>query len=145
MVRDGGGDPIPTELSEVIRFYEEHLGDAVKFPDMDVDVLRASAEALRARAKTVEAARSALDTAKAELEASKAELRGRVDQALAYARIYSQGKEDLSSELEKLSLANPKGATRKPAQRRGRRKKSAPEAEPTSDTEPSSRTAVCVP
>jgi hypothetical protein len=130
-----GGEAIPTELNEVMCFYEEALGE-VSFPDIDLEVLCTSTQVVRERAEAVERARAALEEARASYEEAKAELRKKAERAVSYAKVYADGDAELAERISSLAIVAMKPKVRKPAKKRRTRKKQMSDAEQSGTIEP---------
>jgi hypothetical protein len=111
-------DPLGRPLRAALDLFAEALPD-VRFPDVSADLLNAKAEAVAARADAVREARDALAEAEAALATEKAGLTDLAGKALAYARVYAEGRPQLKERLDAIALGGAEPAARK----RGRPKK----------------------
>jgi hypothetical protein len=128
-------DPIDPPATALLGLFEGPLR-AVRFPDVDAEVLKALADAVRSSARDVAAARDALVAAQTALRAAEQALvadelalRERCTRALAYARVYATTADpsirDAVATLD-LPPAAPPGAppfAAAPPRRRGRPRK----------------------
>ncbi|MCU0694574.1 MAG: hypothetical protein MUF54_24605 [Polyangiaceae bacterium] len=111
---------VPVEITRLLAIFEQELA-GVSFPDVSQEALRAATSDIQARAKQVADARSQLDEAVQQLVQSHEALRRLGERALAYAKVYASGDEELGARLEAVSLGE--------ASRRKRRKAAEPASE----------------
>jgi multidrug efflux pump subunit AcrA (membrane-fusion protein) len=76
----------------------------VRFADVDGQTLARYAADVDGSAQAVAAAQSALDAAREALQAKQDALLQQAQRALAYARVYAEGDETLSGQLEAVTL-----------------------------------------
>lgn len=101
-------DPISPAIQAVLDLFEEDLA-AVKFADVDRQVLGEDAEKVRERAQEVRKAEAVLAAAREALQESQDALTARCQRGLAYARIYAEDNEELIGRLEGINLPRRKG------------------------------------
>jgi multidrug efflux pump subunit AcrA (membrane-fusion protein) len=99
-------DPISPAMRALLEVFSTELSE-VKFPDMDVEVLEEAAGRVREQAEAVARAQAALEAARQALVESQEALQQKGQRALAYARVFAEEDEALSTKLEAISL--PKG------------------------------------
>lgn len=99
---------------------------ALKFPDLDSDVLEDAASRVRVHAAAVERAEAAAETARSMLVESQEELLHKAQRAVAYLRIYAEETPALGPKVEAISLprlvkrAPPESVASEAPKRRGR-------------------------
>jgi multidrug efflux pump subunit AcrA (membrane-fusion protein) len=91
-------DATPTLARQVIDLYSVELAD-VRFPDLDLSALLYAQTELHASQLEVERVEAELADIRAQLEARSQALLAKAERALAYAKIYAQGDEDLAPRL----------------------------------------------
>jgi hypothetical protein len=101
---------IPPPIQTLLDLFTSSLAD-VRFADVDGPTLARYAADVAAAAEGVAAAQSALDAARGALQEKQDALLMQSQRALAYARVYAEGDEILSAELEAVALPR---ATRRP-------------------------------
>lgn len=107
---------------EILELYASALPE-VTFPDLDLASLHVAAEQLRAAQDEVDRLESEVRDARELVSSASAALDARAERALAYARIYAEGKPELQaavSAIRSSSAHDGEGATTK---RRGRPRK----------------------
>jgi multidrug efflux pump subunit AcrA (membrane-fusion protein) len=126
-------DVTPTLARQVIDLYSEELAE-VRFPDLDLSALLYAQAELHAAQLEVERVEAELADQRAELEVRSQALVAKAERALAYARIFAQGDEQLAPRLAE--IGRRKGSLNQPTQtasssglipapkRRGRKPKS---------------------
>lgn len=124
-------DPIIDPVKEVIALFNTEL-ESVTFPELNATILNNFVEQVKDKAIELQELQAKVLNAKEALEASQNELFQKATRALAYAKVYAEGKEDLS---EKISAINLSGKSSSP------RKKSAKSDLDTSDAENTERKA----
>lgn len=147
MTMDPDSNPIPTAVKELLALFDGPLSE-VRFPDVDGAALREQVASVDAAVKDVEAAAAAWAEAKREVDARLEVLLQKAQRALAYARVYAEGKPELDAQLASLVFpkwGDPRGtkaAAPEPvaARKRGRPKKT--EAAPAPKAEPRAEPAV---
>ena len=129
MAEDSTFDPIPTDIGELLAFFDESLAD-VRFPDVDGEALDGLAKGVRARAAEVERLEAEMRAAREALEEAQGELRRAAQRGLAYARVYVDGNPALSERVAGLALDRAPAEGKSAARQRGRgRKRKAKEGE----------------
>ncbi len=113
-------DPIGRPLRAALELFEDALSE-VRFPDVSAELLRSKAAAVAARADALRAAHEALADAEAALAAERAGLAELAGKALAYARIYAEGRPEIAQRLAAVELTE----VGSDAKRRGRPRKRA--------------------
>jgi hypothetical protein len=91
-------NPVPRSIVALQRLFEGPLAD-VRFPDVDGKSLAAAVKALAdgdAAARTLE---DQLDEARRHVDELQDQLTLRAQRALAYARVYAEGNDELQSQL----------------------------------------------
>jgi len=131
-------DVTPTLARQVIDLYSEELAE-VRFPDLDLSALLYAQAELHAAQLEVERVEADLADKRAELEVRSQALVAKAERALAYARIFAQGDDQLAPRLGE--IGRRKGSLTQPSQspsssglipapkRRGRKPKSEEEPE----------------
>jgi hypothetical protein len=122
-------DPIPQLARATLDLYGGALRE-VRFPDLDREVLEASAEELRDAQLEVECIESALEQARCVLREKAELLLAQAERGLSYARIFASGNCELSAlvgEIERLARSAP-SATAEAPKKRGRPRKTPQEA-----------------
>jgi hypothetical protein len=95
---------IPNPIQTLLDLFTTSLAD-VRFADLDGQTLARYAAEVDAAAACVSAAQSALDAARGALQEKQDALLHQAQRALAYARVYAEGDEALSVQLEAVTLA----------------------------------------
>jgi hypothetical protein len=88
----------PTLARQVIDLYAVELSD-VRFPDLDLSALLYAQAELHAAQLEVERVEAELADKRAELDARSQALVSKAERALAYARIFAQGDEELAPRI----------------------------------------------
>lgn len=91
-------DVTPTLARQVIDLYTDELAD-VRFPDLDLSALLYAQAELHAAQLEVERVEAELADKRAELEVRSQALVAKAERALAYARVFAQGDEQLAARL----------------------------------------------
>ncbi len=107
-------------VQQVLALFDDAL-DGVSFPDIDREVLRASADRLAAAQGVVAERQVALDEARTEVDRERVELQKLAARALDYAKIFAAEDAEL---LERIEAIAPPGG--KPKRKRKAKKKKAP-------------------
>ena len=115
MRTEGTNTPIPTEVLELIEFFDQQLGD-VQFPDVDRSRLAELASRVRDRSTELDRLTEQARAVRAELDEAREELQRAATRGLAYARVYAEGDEALSEAVGQLTL----GQEQKPEKSRRR-------------------------
>lgn len=100
---------IPPPVQTVLDLFATHLPD-VRFGDLDAQSLARLAGDVQSASEVVAAAQVALDSARGTLHERQEVLLLQVQRALAYARVYAEADDALSSHLEAVAL--PRAARR---------------------------------
>ena len=121
----------PTPFAhEVMQLYAEALPD-VRFPDLDLASLQATAEQVQAAQVAVERAAAELDRARTLLHQQAALMHARAERALAYAQVFAAGNAELAARVAQVAQLNaaqsirPTSSESAQAERRPRRKRRA--------------------
>lgn len=133
-------DPLPPFCREVLQLYTEVLAD-VRFPDLDLRSLQASAEQVRIAELAVERVEAKLDAARAQLQEQIDAMSTSAARALAYAQVFAQTDPALQARVEQVGgTAQRTPVTEPRTKRRGRRSKGDPQDEnlftPQSESNP---------
>ena len=94
---------IPPPIQTLLDLFTTALAD-VRFADVDGQTLGRSAAEVETAAESVASAQAALDAAREALQLKQEVLLQRAQCALAYARVYAEGDEALSTRLDGVSL-----------------------------------------
>jgi len=94
---------LPAPIQTLLDLFTTSLAD-VRFADVDGQTLARCAAEVASAAETVGSAQAALDAAREILQMKQDVLLQRAQSALAYARVYAEGDEALSSQLDGVSL-----------------------------------------
>jgi hypothetical protein len=135
---------IPSPIRTLLDLFTTSLAD-VRFADVDGQTLARCAAEVEAATEAVASAQATLDAAREVLQLKQDVLLQRAHAALAYARVYAEGDEALSSQLEGVSLPRSTRRSRageglvlssepQPAPRPRARPKKARDAEPAAET-----------
>jgi hypothetical protein len=101
---------IPPPIQTLLDLFTTSLAD-VRFADVDGQTLGRCAAEVESAAEAVASAQAALDAARETLQLKQDVLLQRGQCALAYARVYAEGDEALSIQLDGVSLPR---STRRP-------------------------------
>jgi hypothetical protein len=101
---------IPPPIQTLLDLFTTSLAD-VRFADVDGQTLGRCAAEVESAAEAVASAQAALDAARETLQLKQDVLLQRGQCALAYARVYAEGDEALSTQLDGVSLPR---STRRP-------------------------------
>jgi hypothetical protein len=116
-------DPLPPFCREVLQLYTEALGD-VRFPDLDLGSLQASAEQARAAQLAVERVEAKLEIARAQLQEQLDAMTSSAERALAYAQVFARTDPKLQARVDQVGGVPANAASAEPrAKRRARRSK----------------------
>jgi hypothetical protein len=107
---------------EVLELYASELAD-VRFPDLDLEALRALADAVGEAQEAADAIEEQLAEARQRVAERNATLLARAERALSYARIYAEGNRALTTRIEAIRGTSEPAPTPK---KRGRPPKSSP-------------------
>lgn len=99
-------EAIAPPLRALMELFATELAE-VRFPDVDIKVLGEAAARVRERAEAVARAAATLEAARQALHESQEALLHKGQRALAYARVYAEEDEALSTRLEALALPRP--------------------------------------
>src|ERR1700722_4150067 len=97
---------IPQPIQTLLDLFTTSLAD-VRFADVDGATLARCGSEVEGSAKSVAAAQAALDAARAELHEKQEVLLQRAQRALAYARVFAEGDEGLTGQLDTVNLPRP--------------------------------------
>jgi hypothetical protein len=100
---------ISPPIQALLDLFDSHLAD-VRFGDVDAKALARIAADVQATAEVVTAAQVALDSARIALHERQEALLLLAQRALAYARVYAEADESLSTRLDAVAL--PRAARR---------------------------------
>lgn len=98
--------PISPPIQAVLDLFDGPLGQ-VRFADIDSATLRRLAGEVEAAAAELEAQQAALDALRKATLEKQEHLLLQAQRALAYARVYAEGDEELSARLAQIHLARP--------------------------------------
>jgi ElaB/YqjD/DUF883 family membrane-anchored ribosome-binding protein len=96
-------DSVPAPVQALLALFTTELA-AVKFPEMDAEVLSRATDEVGSAAENVARAELALDAARAALAEKQDCLLAKAQRALAYARVYVEEDPDLASRVEAITL-----------------------------------------
>jgi hypothetical protein len=102
---------IPTPVQALLDLFSTSLAD-VRFADVNADTLARFAGEVQAAAEVVTSAQAALDAAREALQEKQDALLTHAQRALAYARVYAEGDDALSVQLDAVSLPRPQRRSR---------------------------------
>lgn len=94
---------IPAPVQTLLDLFTTTLAD-VRFADVDDQTLRRCAAEVESAAEAVASAQALLDVARETLQQKQDALLQRAQSALAYARVYAEVDEALSTQLDSVSL-----------------------------------------
>jgi hypothetical protein len=126
-MHDAAENTISPAIASLLELFRTDL-EEVRFPDVDLPSLEASADEVRSASSEVSRAEQALTAALKGLSERQEALHHKSLRALAYARIYAEDDAELLSRLEAVQLARPARGTAveaTTAKRRGRPRKQA--------------------
>ncbi len=103
-------DLVAPDLLKLLELYSAQ--EALRFPDLDADVLRAHLGRVKERHLDVLRAEAGLLAARAAFEQEQDALARIAQRAAAYLRVYAEGDEALSLQVEALSLPRPRRVAR---------------------------------
>ena len=106
-------------VQQVLELFDDAL-DGVSFPDIDREVLRASADRLATAQGVVAERQVALDEARTEVDQQRSELQKLAARALDYAKVFAADDAEL---LERIEAIAPPGAKPKRKKRSAKKKK----------------------
>jgi hypothetical protein len=116
-------DPLPPFCRDVLQLYTEALAE-VRFPDLDLGSLQASAEQVRSAQLAVERVEAKLETARAQLQEQLDAMTGRAERALAYAQVFARTDPTLQARVDQVGGVRASALSAEPrARRRARRSK----------------------
>lgn len=113
---------LSSRAREILELYASALPE-VAFPDLDLASLHVSAEQLRTAQDEVDRLESELRDAREQLSALSSALDARAERALAYARIYAEGKPELQAAVSAVRAQGAHDAEGAATKRRGRPRK----------------------
>jgi hypothetical protein len=97
-------DPIIDPVKEVIALFNTEL-ESVTFPELNAEILNSFVEQVKTKALELQELQAKVLNAKEALEASQNELLQKTTRALAYAKVYAEGKQELSEKLSMINLS----------------------------------------
>jgi hypothetical protein len=97
---------IPAPVRTVLDLFASDLAD-VRFGDVDAEALARVAADVQAAADVVASAQASLESARGTLHDRQEALLQQTQRALAYARVYAEADEALSTRLEAITLPRP--------------------------------------
>jgi multidrug efflux pump subunit AcrA (membrane-fusion protein) len=106
---------IPSPIQTLLHLFTTSLAD-VRFADVDGQTLGRCAAEVESAAEAVASAQALLDAAREALQLKQDVLLQRAQSALAYARVYAESDEALSTQLDSVSLPR---STRRPRAEEG--------------------------
>jgi multidrug efflux pump subunit AcrA (membrane-fusion protein) len=106
---------IPAPIQTLLYLFTTSLAD-VRFADVDGQTLGRCAAEVESAAEAVASAQAVLDGAREALQLKQDVLLQRAQSALAYARVYAESDEALSTQLDGVSLPR---STRRPRMEEG--------------------------
>lgn len=131
MNQENSESPVSSQIQAVLDLFEGELA-ALKFPDVDSEVLNEAAEAVKKHAEALARAEQVVQGARASLQECQDQLVHKCQRAIAYARIYAEDNSELLRRIDGISV--PKNgrpvralpvttvaAESRPPARRGRR------------------------
>ena len=132
-------DSITAPIQEVLALFQGPLKE-VSFPGVSLEAFELTFRKVEEQAREVEKAQAALEAARSALQGVHQEVIQQAQRALAYAKVYAEGNEELLAKLDGIQLAKKAGATPRPRtrapladgeapRRRGRKPKALVEAE----------------
>ena len=107
---------------EILELYASALPE-VAFPDLDLASLHVAAEQLRTAQDEVDRLESEVRDARELVASASAALDARAERALAYARIYAEGKPDLQAAVNAIRSSGAHDGEGAATRRRGRPRK----------------------
>jgi len=102
-------DATPALARQVIELYSDSLTD-VRFPDLDLEDLLSLQNDLHDAQLEIERLETELAQARSELETRNQALLTKSERALAYARVYAQGDEELSARISEIDRSKKNSA-----------------------------------
>jgi hypothetical protein len=112
-------EPMPPFARDVLELFARQLPD-LKFPGVDLEVLRAHAAELAEAQAEVERVEAELEQARAEAAIRAVTLTTVAQRALAYARIYAEGDAELGAQVAEIAERRGGAAAEPPAGKRRR-------------------------
>jgi hypothetical protein len=109
---DNTNDPIAEPIRELLTVFKDHLS-TVSFPEVSYAIIEEFAEKVTSAAAKLEESRKQVEVAEEAFGLSTEELLQKCSKALAYAKVYAEGNDEL---LERLSTIQF-GKTAKAAKR----------------------------
>jgi hypothetical protein len=105
-------DPIIDPVKDVIALFNTDL-ESVTFPELNASILNDFVEQVKNKAIELQQLQTKVLNAKEALETSQNELLLKATRALAYAKVYAEGKEDLTEKLSAINLSGKSSSPRK--------------------------------
>jgi hypothetical protein len=115
-------DSIPSFARDVLELFSGPLKE-VRFPDLDAALLARHAGAVEEAQREVSRIEDELSEARAVVADKAQALTVAAQRALAYARVYAEGKDELEARVSAVTERKP-SASAEPAKKRGRPKRS---------------------
>lgn len=109
---------------DVLELYGSALSD-VRFPDLDLAALRSLADEVRDAQDEVDRLAADVQDAKERVAQCSAALHARAERALSYARIYAEGKPELSAQVDAIRRPSAQELESAAPKKRGRPRKAA--------------------
>jgi hypothetical protein len=103
-------DPTPPFARQLLDLYADAMAE-VRFPDLDLARLLAVERELVAAQLELEQAEAALEAVRSARDAQARALNDQAERALAYAKIFAAGDEELASRLAELGRRQPGSAS----------------------------------
>lgn len=107
-------DPIAEPIRELLTVFNEQLS-AISFPDVSYAILEESAEKVVSAAAKLEEARKQVEAAEEAVSLGTEELLQKCGKALAYAKVYAEGNDELLERLTAIQLGKSAKATKRAA------------------------------
>jgi hypothetical protein len=107
-------DIIPGPVEELRIIFKEQLS-SVAFPDINLNIIDALIGKVHAGVEELTAAEKRVEAAQEALNAANDELQQKCIKALAYAKIFAEGQEELYDKLSSISFSKPARSIKKTA------------------------------
>ena len=105
---------IPEAVTALLALFKGPLSDVV-FPDVSLEILEKCTESVQEYADAVAEAMKQVEAAQEALGAAQDELQLKCTKALAYARIYAEGQDELLEQLSGIQIGKSTRAPKKAA------------------------------
>ena len=96
-------DPIAEPVRELLTLFKEQFS-AISFPDVSYAILEESARKVSLSAAKLEEVRMQIEAAEEALSSGTEELQLKCSKALAYAKVYAEGNDELMERLAAIQL-----------------------------------------